>query len=240
MIANMIRPGDKIEMKSTVNVVLPNGTQGIKTYQSSVYDVLEDGTLEFLMPTEQNKIVLLPVQGEYEVSFFTKDGMCKASVRIIDRQRINNFYILVAELITNVYKSQRREYYRFNCMIEMKARELSDEEADAYRSRGMGALSEWGMKDGIMADISGGGLRFLSKFKYNVGRLMIVQFTLPIQGKEKMFRLAATVMGSGAIEGRKYDYENRLKYEYIDKNTREEIIKYIFDTERKNRKNGKI
>lgn len=39
MIEKFISPGDKVEMKSTVNVVLPDGTKGIKTYKSSVYDI---------------------------------------------------------------------------------------------------------------------------------------------------------------------------------------------------------
>lgn len=44
---------------------------------------------------------------------------------------------------------------------------------------------------------------------------------------------------SGGIENREGEYENRVKFEYIDTMTREEIIRYIFDEERKNRKNGK-
>lgn len=240
MITNMISPGDKVEMKSTVNVVLPNGSHGIKTYQSSVYDILEDETLQLYMPVEHNKIVLLPVDGEYEIIFFTRDGMYRSSVRITDRQKVDNSYVVVAELTANIYKSQRREYYRFNCMLDMKARELTDEEVDAYRRGGMRALSEWGMKSGVMADISGGGLRFLSKYQYDAESVVLVQFTLPIQGKDKAFKLVADVMGSSEVKGHEGEYENRLRYKHIDKNMREEIIRYIFDAERQSRKNGKL
>lgn len=240
MITNMISPGDKVEMKSTVNVVLPDGTHGIKTYQSSVYDILEDETLQLYMPVEHNKIVLLPVDGEYEITFFTREGMYRSSVRIIDRQKVDNAYVVNAELTANIYKSQRREYYRFNCMLDMKARELTAEEVEAYRRGGIRAISEWGMKSGTMADISGGGLRFLSKYQYDAGSKLIVQFALPIQGKDKTFKLVADVMGSAAMKGHDEEYENRLRYAYIDKSTREEIIRYIFDAERQSRKNGKI
>ena len=50
MIEKIISPGDKLEMKSTVSVVLPDGTEGIKTYKTSVYDVLDDGRIEIVMP----------------------------------------------------------------------------------------------------------------------------------------------------------------------------------------------
>lgn len=70
MIEKFISPGDKIELKSTVSVVLPDGTEGVKTYKSSVYDIQDDGRLELVMPMEQTKLVLLPVDGEYDVCFF--------------------------------------------------------------------------------------------------------------------------------------------------------------------------
>ena len=44
---------------------------------------------------------------------------------------------------------------------------------------------------------------------------------------------------SKEIEKRQNEYENRVKFIHIDNTTREEIIKYIFDEDRKNRKNGK-
>lgn len=240
MIEKLISPGDKLEMRSTVSVVLPDGTEGVKTYQSSVHDILDDGRIEILMPMEQQKLVLLPVDGEYDVCFFTSNGMYRVNVRIVDRQKINRTYIVVAEMITNIHKFQRREYYRFNCIIEMAVREMTYEEAKAYRDGMPELISDLGMTRGVIVDISGGGLRFVSRKIHRAGALLIMEFSLPIWGEEETsFRLAAKVMYSGEIENRESEYENRVKYEFMDKNTREEIIKYIFDAERKNRKNGK-
>ena len=97
MIEKFISPGDKVEMKSTVNVVLPDGTKGIKTYKSSVYDILDEGRLEIVMPKDQTKLVLLPVDGEYDVCFYTHGGMYRADVKIIEIQKNNGIYVLVTE-----------------------------------------------------------------------------------------------------------------------------------------------
>ena len=67
MIEKFISPGDKLEMKSTTDVKLPDGSEGVRLYKSTVYDVLDDGRIEIVMPMEQSKLVLLPVDGEYEV-----------------------------------------------------------------------------------------------------------------------------------------------------------------------------
>lgn len=239
MIEKLISPGDKVEMRSTVSVVLPDGTEGVKTYESSVYDVLDDGRLEILMPMEQQKLVLLPVDGEYDVCFFTHNGMYQVNVRIVDRQKINRTYIVVAELITNIHKFQRREYYRFNCIIEMAVKEMTYEESKAFRDGMPELVSDERMARGVIVDISGGGLRFVSRQPHHAGGIILMEFSLPLAEGETPFRLAAKVMYSGEIENRESEYENRVKYEFIDKNTREDIIRYIFDAERKNRKNGK-
>ena len=51
--------------------------------------------------------------------------------------------------------------------------------------------------------------------------------------------MAAKVLSSTEIPNRASEYQNRVKFMYMDTTTREEIIKYIFNEERKNRKNGK-
>ncbi len=239
MIEKFISPGDKLELKSTVSVVLPDGTEGVKTYRTSVYDILSDGRLRLVMPMEKAKLVLLPVDGEYDVCFFSHGGMYRAGVRIAGRQKVNGIYVLVVELISNLHKYQRREYYRFNCVVEMLAREMTRQESDAY-ARGLTHLvPESDMIRGVIVDISGGGTRFVSREKFNEDSIILMRFSLPIMEIDRPFLLAAKVIYSGGIENRTNEYENRVKFEFIDTATREEIIKYIFDEERKNRKNGK-
>jgi c-di-GMP-binding flagellar brake protein YcgR len=53
---------------------------------------------------------------------------------------------------------------------------------------------------------------------------------------DRPFLLLANILYSKKIENRPGHFENRVKYEYISNSTREEIIRYIFDEERKNRK----
>ena len=79
----------------------------------------------------------------------------------------------------------------------------------------------------------------MSRQQYQEGNILYLRFNLSINDLEKEFRLAAKVILSKEIEKRQNEYENRVKFIYIDNTTREEIIKYIFDEDRKNRKNGK-
>lgn len=239
MIGRYITPGDKLEMRSVDEVTLPDGTQGIRTYQSEVFDIGQDGKVLLSMPMEKTKLVLLPVDGEYNVCFFSKGGMVQANIRILDRQKLQNNYVLVTEVISDLRKYQRREYYRFNCVLEAGVRPISKDEAEAI-SKGLEHLvSEVNMETGIVVDISGGGLRFVSKQEFQTGDLVYIRYRLTIEDRKRTFRMATRVVSAKEMQRKNGEYETRVKFLAIDATTREEIIKYIFDEERKNRKNGK-
>ena len=237
MIEKFIFPGDKLEMKSTQEVVLPDGMEGTKLYKSTVYDVLDDGKIEIVMPMEHGKLVLLPVEGEYEVCFFSNGAMYRADVRIVDRQKINTTYVLIAELISNLHKFQRREYYRFSCVLEMGARNLEEEELLALENNREKPLQPGlPLKKCVIVDISGGGLRFISTEKYEVGSLIFCTYQLLLGGEPKPFEVLGKVLAVKEMSNRKGSYEHRLQYHNLDVHTREMIIKYIFEEERRARK----
>ena len=75
--------------------------------------------------------------------------------------------------------------------------------------------------------------------KYPNGFVAVKDFNLEIADKEKEFNMAAMVLSSEQIPNRADEYQNRVKFLNMNTTTREDIIKYIFNEERKNRKNGK-
>ena len=240
MIEKFISPGDKLEMKSTTDVKLPDGSQGVRLYKSTVYDVLDDGRIEIVMPYGAEQACSAPGLMENTRSASSHMEACIVQMYVfLDRDKINNTYVLIAEMITNLHKFQRREYYRFNCVIEMKMRELNKAEVEAF-SKNLGYLiSEADMLRGVIVDISGGGLRFVSRTPYRQGTVLYLKYKLEIADKEKEFNMAAMVLSSEQIPNRADEYQNRVKFLNMNTTTREDIIKYIFNEERKNRKNGK-
>lgn len=239
MLEKYISPGDKVEMQSTEVIVLPDGTEGKKSYRTTVFDVLEDGKIEIVMPMEQTKLILLPVNGEYEVCFFTDAGMYKSTVRIVDRQKVNNTYTILTELTSSLAKFQRREYYRFGCIAEMWVKEMTGNEEEAYSKQLINLVSETNLIKSVMVDISGGGLRFVSRQNYEEGATLYLKFELKKDDEKKVYNLAGKVISSKEIENRTDEYENRVKFIHINNSVREEIIKFIFEEERKKRKNGR-
>lgn len=240
MLSNCISPDDKIEMQVIGrDEETPEGEK--KIYKSHVLTIMSEDTLEISMPMEQTKLILLPVDGEYDLVFYGQTGLYQCFARIIDRYKSNNVFILVVELTSNLRKYQRREFYRFSCALEMCARNLEKEEIQAIEKRLPYALtSGLPLKQSVIVDISGGGLRFISSQMYEAGNLLYCSYNLIKKNKLKTYEVIGKVLSAKEIENRPGFFEHRVQYYDMDKDTREEIIKYIFEEERKNLQKERI
>lgn len=212
---------------------------GRKSYQSQVIDVLSEDRIEISMPMEKSKLVLLPVDGEYDLYFYSDSGLYQCYARVVDRYKNNSIYVLVFDMISNLRKYQRREYYRFSCALEMNSRQLAEEELTAMEETGDAMVPHLPLKSSIIVDISGGGLRFVANYAYELHSMILCKYSLLIHGQNKEYNLVGKVLSVKELENRKGVYEHRVQYINVDPAKREEIIKYIFDEERKALKNQK-
>ncbi|SHN63290.1 c-di-GMP-binding flagellar brake protein YcgR, contains PilZNR and PilZ domains [Butyrivibrio hungatei DSM 14810] len=237
MLSDYISPGNRVELKATGKIWMDEDARTKHIYMSKVMDVTSDDRIEILMPFEKGKVVLLPVDGEYSLCFYSTRGLFQCYARIIDRYRSDNMYILVLDLISELQKLQRREYYRFSCALELKSRLCSKEELEAFeRNRKYLVDADFGLQRSVVVDISGGGLRFVANFKYEEGSTIYCSYRLPGNANDKEYEMICTVLKVSELESRPGLYEHRIQYVYIDETSREDIIHFIFEEERKIRK----
>ena len=239
MLKDYIQLGQRVELQAVTRVKLNSDASLSKTYSSKVYDILSEERLEILMPFEQSKLVLLPVDTEYELFFYGENGLYECVARIVDRYKSNNVYILVMELTTNLRKYQRREFYRFTCAMDMENRVLAEEEIKAAENHKNYIVPGIAFKKSILVDISGGGLRFVTDHKYEKDSLVFCKFSLWQKNGKKTYEIVGRVLDVRKVEKRPGNYEHRIQYMNIPKEVREEIIRYIFEEERKNQKKKK-
>ncbi len=234
MLSNFLTEGDKVEIQSLEQKI--KGEKN-KYYISSLQEILSNDTVEILMPMEQNKPVIFPLNGRYELVFYNKTGLYQCIARVIDRYRDNKLVLLRMEFETNLRKHQRREYYRYSCALEMAVRNLNEEENNAVNENKKMQFSEgMTMVPGVVVDISGGGLRFMSPYAFEVGSLIYCTFQLKLSDKLKCIEVAGEVLGARRLDNRPELCEHRVQFRNIDNRVREDIIKYIFEEERKSRK----
>lgn len=241
MLSKFVAVGDKIELRSVDKGLEERQENNQKMYNSTVLDVLSEDTMEITMPMEQTKLILLPVDSEYDLVIYGATGLYQCFARIIDRYKSNNVYVLVVELTSNLRKYQRREYYRFCCALEMCSRNLEEEEIQALEKKVPYILQPGlPLKRSIIVDISGGGLRFMSTQKYEPESLIYCRYHLITGGERKLYEVVGKVLAVKELGNRPGTYEHRVQYYDLDNDTREKIIKFIFEEERKERKKERL
>ena len=237
MLADYISPGNRVELKATGKIWMDEDARTKQIYMSKILDITSDDRIEVLMPYEKGRLVLLPVDGEYNLCFYSNRGLFQCYSRIVDRYRSDNIYVLVLDLTSELQKLQRREYYRFSCALELKSRLCSREELEAFEmNRSYLVTPGTNLQRSVVVDISGGGLRFVANFKYDEGSTIYCSYRLPGNVSDKDYEMICHVLKAQELENRPGLYEHRIQYIYIDETSREDIIHFIFEEERKIRK----
>ena len=239
MLSDYIAPGDKLDITSTRKSLADADEQGSerKIYHSRVYDISSDEVIEVEMPMEKGKMLLLSAGEEYDLCFYGASGLYQSYARVRERYKAGALYILVMELTSALRKFQRRQYYRFNCILNMSCRQMSQDEEMGLANNSVEFLdNDLTLQDGVIVDISGGGARFVSKEPYDEESHILFKFSLDIEGKAQPvdYSLLGRVVQSHQIpDDPEKRYENRIQFVNINSRDRETIIKYIFEEERK-------
>ncbi len=235
LLSKYIAPGSKIELEAIDRVLQEDGSYQRKKFDSKVVDIIDEDRLEILMPMEQTKLVLLPVNGEYDIHFFTTKGLFQCLARVVNRYKNGNLYLLEIELISNLQKYQRREYYRYSCMLPLEYRLLTNAEAIAMESKKNVLFDELPMIESQIVDISGGGMRFVSGESAEVNDLIYTVYSLT---NGKKFHHVAKVLAVKQLDNHTRDAKFEYRCQFVDilNGEREMIIRYIFEEERKKRK----
>lgn len=244
-VADIVRPGDRAEIQVVQQLEFQNkDSQLAKVHKSQVLDVLDNGNIVMAIPLDGTQLVLMPLGVRLEIVFYSNTGLYKCIALIVERYKRDNVYMQEVELKTELEKFQRREFYRYNCLLDMSYYVMTEEE-EKLESGGEifihiqetdGRERENTAK---IVDISGGGLRFNTLLletdrELKTNQKLLLWFRLKNEHMDKEYHIVGDVIACVRknSQGESY-YEGRVKFDIQDEKIREEIIRYIFEEERK-------
>lgn len=223
--------GNKIELVKLEQII--RNEQNRKVYVSKICDILPNNTLQIAMPIFEGKIVPLGVEDKYSACFYTDKGLLQCNIIITSRYKSGNLFFLEILLLGDLAKVQRREFYRYNCVMDASIRVVSDEEYDTgipdNTTVPEEALEWQGAK---ILDISGGGAKIVERMHLDRNEVVKIKFMVFIINEVVGFNLFARILGSTPVAGRSDLFEQRLEFMKISQEERDKIIKFIFESER--------
>lgn len=241
MLSAYVSLGDRVELKEIKRNADADEEKGIKspTHICKVHDFLSEEEIEITMPIEKGKLVVLSLDQKFDCFFFSKGNIYQGSARVADRYKKENIYIIKFEMLSGLRKVQRRDYYRLSCAIPIEIRYLIPVERVALERDEVKILPNQEYKKGIIIDISGGGLRFVTRYELDMQKMIFCKFQL-MADDTKSYEIPAHILYMKEIDASGVkNYEYRVQFANITEIQREEIIKYIFEKEREYRRKEK-
>lgn len=217
--------GDKVDIRS-MKADLDEDRRN--TYLSQIVDIVNSTQVKITMPTLGTKIVPLETGRRFECIFYTQKGLYKGEFVVEERFKEGNLPVLLLEIRTPMKKVQRREYYRYDCTLPLKYR-FANRNEKIPREK----ISELEWKDGVILDLSGGGMRFV--VTESIPKDSFLQFNLVLEIREqyKAFYIYGEVISCKTKTNNVRLHECRVQFIRMSEPERDQIIAYIFTEERK-------
>ncbi len=250
MLHEVLSVGDKIDIKPLSRNGKPVHTA--KAFVSQLVDLIDGNVINIAAPIVYGRTIPLSVGGYYNLCFYTEKGLYQCNCMVISNHKDNNTIITVVRITTNLEKFQRRQYYRLECIHDIYYRPISLEEEILEKkmntesfvtpeamTEAQNILAEFDREwiSASITDLSGGGARFNSEALHKSGDKVRIKLDFIAGKKVKKLVLNAKIISSKRIPVRVGMYEHRVEFNDIMPNDREALIKYIFEQERRRRKN---
>lgn len=247
--SNVIQAGDKIELRIVSKCANSNEKE---VYLSQFLKWEDENNIVMIaLPLHQGQLIALQENLTYELRFFTKGGLycCKATI-LKRRKHFSSIPAAVLKLTSPLKKLQRRQFFRMGCLFSMKYSVLTEEQRIFYMDRKRYILDnesilleeklmhkDIDLKKGVVLDISGGGIRFISREVQNEGDILLLCMELPEELLNKIPFMVGRVVVSKQILGQVPDtFDSRVEFIDISKEEQEQLVTYIFKEEREKRK----
>lgn len=241
--------GDKVTFSKD------NGQQDqnseIRQYTSKVLDLIGDDKAVVALPMENGRVIPLSIGEKYWGFFYTASGMFQCNCEIIERYKDDNIYVMIVQFISAFEKYQRRQYFRLDMLKDLEFRPITMQEKviekkvieDEFDTAVMKAKfvntlnamqSVW--HPAVITDLSGGGMRFNTNADRGDEKEIVVKLDFSVGGKDCSYILKADIIQVSMMPNKPGFDEYRVRFSDITKEQRENVIKYIFEEERRRRK----
>ena len=241
--------GDKVDIIRQAYIRKDTGEPD--ALSSKVIDIVDDITFKLTMPMNKTITIPLEIGEESYMYFYTTYGILAARTVVSERFFEGSIAVMIIKLVTELEKTQRRQYYRLQCSIEAKVHVLTEEEKRGLndfigesrvvlsnKSRSIDIVAEntntW--EECTVIDLSGGGVKYLTDKERQKGELVILSLELQTGEELKKYFLLMNIISVFRTSTESIKYEIRTKFIGLREAARDAIVRFVFEEERRNRR----
>jgi len=198
----------------------------VKAYVSQIQDILGPNQFVAYAPMEYGQIIKLPNGDGCSVLIFTEKGIIKFDAEILKNVVKENVYYIVLRVMDEGERIQRRDFFRFDCVLDF-----------TFGIVDIGTLNEETRKhvleeckmQGIIKDLGGGGIRFLSND--DIDEKVDICCVIPLESE--VILPIGKVLHKQYFPKSNYTYQYRAQFYDMPQHDQEKVVQYIFNEQRK-------
>ena len=201
-----------------------------------IYEVNED-SINIAMPMQGTKIILFPVGEKIDMLFYCAEHAMYGCIgEVVNRMKEGGLFMLEVKLISDLKKIQRREHYRLNLAVPLlyykwPLYEEGMSDYDAVDKSFSYLKPSW--VEGMTIDISGGGIKFVSDIQLEKKEKIVIILNSNDTALNRSYKFLCNVVDSFKLDDPAVGYATRARFIGLTDEEQEELIKFIFDMERK-------
>ena len=215
MLIDNIKIGDRVEIQQNREGERP------KTHVSQVENKLDDNKIVIHVPISYGQLIEMTNGIEYKFMFFTDKGLIRFAGVVEKHMEEDGFALLLIKLTGSGERIQRRDFFRFSCILPLKFSLLDNIT--------MTEVDEDEVFQGIIKDIGGGGVCFLAN--ESIDENSTIKLVIKLE--------AAILVAIGEVIQKHYFPKSNYRYQYrvgfigIHPTEQEKIVQFIFNEQKR-------
>ena len=209
-----LKIGDQLEIS------LYSKTANAKVYLSKLDCILADKQLVAFMPVLSGQFVKLPIDERYHIAFLSRESkIIRFTATAVRYLRKEGFNFIQFKLLDDGEEVQKREFRRYSCAIPFNFKEKNKLELKSTIVK-LDSLT----LSGIIRDISGGGIKFVSNNDLEEDTIIYCRISL----KDEVIDIDGRIVNKKLFPKAVYAHQYRVQFVGITQAVRDKIGQYIF------------
>jgi len=212
-----IRIGTRLELELLKNVEEEAG----QIYISQLLEIQESGIIVVSSPIHESRLIFIPKQERIRLAFVHNEyGLLGFTATVISTEFKDKIAVLVVQPVTELFKLQRRKYFRLDYLIDIKI-QLNGKKPNNKSEAPIRAFTK---------NISGSGLCIVTDT--DIPKNTELQVELKLAEDITITAKCVVVRNSWFEVMKSKSYELGVHFTDISKKDQDILIKYIYEQQR--------
>lgn len=224
-----LKPGTPIEISQIGDISFSH------SHKTKLEGFLSETEATLLSPMANGQLIRLSTTTKYAILFKTSDGIFKNIIEVISNTVVDGIGMAKVKIVGKTQRIQRRASYRLETCLDFEFDVVEDDTEQTLKEDDV-LLSK-----ARTIDISSGGIKFYSNEdiqEQDFIKILIKEDNLFVVAIGVILFKENTLLLNN--NPNKYSFSYKCKFTNIPKRYKEDLSKYIFETQRELSKKGRI